>query len=208
MNQHPMPTALQPTPRRAAWLALAAASVILLNSSPVQAGSWEDEKNDNNSILTYSDEASVLGQEVPFSVRFVCNTTSEKDMEGTLGFDIDIKDATSVTDFPFADFEGPDAVEGATVKATLTRSEGAPLTITQVSNGSFSDSNIFTFNVSELSKKKKSSLRTMLEALAKPDAESLQLVVSDPRRSGRSFALNIPVAGREDDFQELLEGLK
>jgi len=208
MNQPPMNTALEPVPRRAAWLALAAASAILLNSSPVQAGSWEDEKSDNNSILTYSDEASVLGQEVPFSVRFVCNTTSEKGMEGALGFDIDIKDATRVTDFPFADFEGPDAVEGARVKATLTRSGAAPLTITQVSNGSFSDSNIFTFNVSELSKKKKSGLRTMLEALAKPDAESLQLVVSDPRRSGRSFALNIPVAGREDDFQELLEGLK
>jgi hypothetical protein len=109
--------------------------------------------------------------------------------------------------FPFADFEGPDAVAGATAKATLTRSGAAPLEISSQSSGSFYDENIFSFSASEVSKKKNSGLRKLLEALARPAAESLRLVVSDPRAGGKSLELVVPAAGREEGFQELLEGL-
>ncbi len=208
MNQHLKPTSVNTAPTRPAMLALAALAAMFLVAASAQAGTWKSEKAHSRTELTYSAEASLLGKEVPFTIAFGGDPTSEKDVEGTLGFDLKIKDTDRLAGFPFADFEGPDAVAGAIVKATLTRSGAAPLEISSQSSGSFYDENIFSFSASEVSKKKNSGLRKLLEALGQPGAESLRLVISDPRSGGKSLEFVIPVAGREEDFQKVIDGLR
>lgn len=187
---------------------LIAAVAFTLSAPFSHAGSWEAEKSDNRRTLAYSTKAPLAGQETGYVVTFNCDTTSEPEVHGTLGFDIGIEGVAKVAGFPFTDFEGPDAVDSPAVEATITRSGKEPLKFSADASGSFSDEDTFTFGVSELSKKSKSAPREVLEALAKPDAEMLRLVVSDPRPAGKSLEFLIPVTGRHEEFQELIEDLK
>jgi hypothetical protein len=187
--------------------ALAALALVLSCVTLSRADSWQDAKSYNRSILTYSGKASLLGQVTEVVVTFNCDTTAEKDMQGTLGLDIGIKGTDLLAEFPFGDFEGPDAESSPMVAAVITRTGAAPFEVSTIASGWFSDASTFTFGVSEVSKKAKSPPRALLEALAAPGVESLRLVISDPRPSGKSLTLDIPVAGREEAFRKLLEGL-
>lgn len=179
---------------------LIAAAAALVSASFSHAGSWQEAKAHDRSTLTYSDDVC--------TVTFSCDPTSEKDMEGTLGFDLGVKGAGESARFPFSEFEGPDAAASPVVTVTITRQAGAPLEFTAEASGSFSDESTFTFGVAEVSKKAKSVPRSILEALAEPGADSLRLVVADPRPSGKSLQFTIPVAGRGEEFQKLIACLK
>lgn len=187
--------------------ALVALASVLSCVTPARADSWEDGKSYNRSVLTYSGKATLLGKMTEVVVTFNCDTTAEKDMQGTLGLDIGIKGTDLLAEFPFGDFEGPDAEFAPLVQAVITRTGAVPFEVSTQAGGWFSDESTFTFGVSEVSKKAKSPPRALLEALAAPGVESLRLVISDPRPSGKSLTLDISVAGREEAFRKLLEGL-
>lgn len=187
--------------------ALAALASVLSCVTPARADSWEDGKSYNRSVLTYSGRASLLGRMTEVVVTFNCDTTAEKDIRGTLGLDIGIKGTDFLAEFPFSDFEGPDAEFSPLVQAVITRTGEAPFEVSTQASGWFSDESTFTFGFSEVSKKAKSPPRGLLEALAATGAETLRLVISDPRPSGKSLTLDISVAGREEAFRKLLEGL-
>jgi hypothetical protein len=186
---------------------LAALVSVLCHVTPSHADSWEDGKSHNRNVLIYSGKASLVGRMTEVVVTFHCDTTAEKEVQGALGVDIGIKGTDLLGAFPFGDFEGPDAEFSPLFRAVITRAGEVPLEVTAQASGWYSEESIFTFGVSEVSKKAKSPPRALLEALAAPGTESLRLIISDPRPYGKSLILDIPVAARAEAFRKLLEGL-
>jgi len=202
MNYSPKLTPLRPT-----LTMLTALAAVFCFAHLSRAGSWEDGKEHNRSVLTYSGKASLLGRAADVEVTFNCDTTAEKDVHGTLGVNISVEGTDQLGEFPFSDFEGPDAECSPLVQAVITRTGEPPIEFTEQASGGFTEITTFTFGISELSEKAESPPRALLEALATPGAESLRIVISDPRPSGKSLTLEIPVAGRAKAFRKLLEGL-
>ncbi|MBP6783781.1 MAG: hypothetical protein KA152_08335, partial [Verrucomicrobiales bacterium] len=59
-----------------------------------------------------------------------------------------------------------------------------------------------------VSKESSSVPRSILEALAKNDVESLKVTIADPANPKLTLDLTLFVAGRQAEFQALLTGLK
>lgn len=169
---------------------------------------WETSSQADRHSLTYSSTAGLSGISTPFSVEFQCDPKSTREIHGTLGFDLTIRNTSKLTVFPFDDFEGPDAAAAPVVKATVARSGKAPLTFVTTASGSIPSNNQFCFGVSEPSRKSRSTPKSILQALAAADTESVQITVADPRNPALKLEVQIPVAGRQADFQRLLSGLK
>ncbi len=172
------------------------------------AGRWTSATKYTRNSLTYSATASLLRQKTPITIVFGCDPTSDKESSGTLGFEVEIKNPSKITAFPFDDFEGPDAVAAPEVRVTLSRKDKPALTFKTSAGGWYSEVDTFCFGVSEVSKKSKSVPRSILQALAEGDAESLKITIANPRDPKRALEMTVPVAGKQSDFQTLLAGLK
>lgn len=172
------------------------------------AGTWENANRNGQRRLTYASTATLLGQETPFTVLFQCDPLSTKDVHGTLGFDITLRDVSKLKTFPFADFEGPDATAAPIVEATVTGKGKSSRTFRTQAGGWYSDASSYCFGVSELSETSRSVPKSILQALGEDGAESLRLTVSDPRNAKLRLEIVIPVASKQKDFRALLAGLK
>lgn len=190
-------------------IVLLACSLFLSTPAPAApAGQWKSSVKHTRQTLTYTASASLLGQATPVTIVFGCDPTSDKEGSGTLGFDIEIKNASKLKAFPFGDFEGPDAVAAAEVRVTLTRKDKPVLTFKTTASGWHSEENTFCFGVSEVSKKSKSVPRSILQALAENDAEGLKITIADPRKTAPELVFTVPVDGKQAEFRTLLTGLK
>ena len=190
---------------------LLTATFVLTAEMPLladSAGKWTSSVERSRHSLTYSSTATLLGQETPITLTFGCDPTWDKDSSGTLGFDLSIKNPSAIEAFPFDSFEGPDAVAAPEVRVTITRPGEAPLTFKTSASGSYSEADVFTFNISEVSKESSSVPRSILEALAKNDVESLKVTIADPANPKLTLDLTLFVAGRQAEFKALLTGLK
>ena len=172
------------------------------------AGTWESVNRNGQRRLTYSSSATLLGQATPFTVLFQCDPLSTKDVHGTLGFDITLRNVSKLKSFPFADFEGPDATVAPAVEAAVTGKGKSIRTFRTQAGGWYSDESSYCFGVSELSETSRSIPKSILQALGEGGAESLRLTISDPRNAKLKLEILIPVAGKQKDFKALLAGLK
>ena len=171
-------------------------------------GIWTNSVKNTRQSLTYSTTVPLLGQPTPITVVFGCDPTWDKESTGTLGFDVSVKNPSKIKAFAFHDFEGPDAVAAAEVRVTLTRKDKSLLSFKTSASGGFSELDVFTFYISEVSKITQSVPRSVLQALAENEAESLKITISDPRKPKLVMELVIPVAGQQAKFKTLLTGLK
>ncbi|MFZ4681252.1 MAG: hypothetical protein ACOYMS_02020 [Terrimicrobiaceae bacterium] len=215
-SQNNIPASLEMTRNETPSLLKRTSNLFLLAAalfvpSTLHAGSaekWTPSSQNSRQSLTYSASADLLGKSTPIIVVFGCDPTWDKTSAGTLGFDLTVKNASKLKAFPFADFEGPDAVAAPAVRLTLTRKGKPPLILKTVASGSYSEIDAFTFNVSEVSKKAKSVPRSLLQALAEDGADRLEISISDPRNPALALTLTLAVAGRQAEFKNLLTGLK
>lgn len=190
------------TSTRLASVLLAAFTFALHAEDP---GKWTSASQDTRHTLTYSGSAQLLGKSTPVSVEFQCDPKSGNQVFGTVGFDLTIRNATALKGFPFGDFEGPDAKVAALVLDTISRTGKPELSFKTQASGSFSSESAFCFSVAELSKKKTSVPKSILQALAEPGAERLLITVADPRNAKLRLEISVPVAGRQAEFQALLK---
>ncbi len=171
-------------------------------------GKWASASKHTRHSLTYSAKATLLGQSTPIDLVFGCDPTSDKQSSGTLGFDLSIKNVSKLKAFPFNDFEGPDAVAAPDVRLTITRPGKPPLTFKTPASGFYTEANVFVFSVAEVSKKAKSTARSILKTLASEPADSITLSIIDPRDPKHVLELSVPVTNKQADFQTVLTGLK
>lgn len=171
-------------------------------------GTWESANRNGQRRLTYAANATLLGQATPFTVLFQCDPLSTKDVHGTLGFDITLRNVSKLKAFPFADFEGPDATVAPVVQATVTGKGPSSRTFRTRAAGWFSDESSYCFGVSELSETSRSVPKSILQALGEDGVENLRITISDPRNAKLTLEIVIPVSGRQKDFKTLLAGLK
>lgn len=171
-------------------------------------GKWTNSTKHTRHSLTYSTKATLLGQTTPIDLVFGCDPTSDKQSSGTLGFDLSIKNPAQLKPFPFADFEGPDAVAAPEVRLTINRPGKPPLAFKTPASGFYSEADVFVFSVAEVSKKAKSTARSILKSLASEPADSITLTITDPRDPKHALELSIPVTNKQADFQTVLTGLK
>lgn len=172
------------------------------------AGEWTAGKTETRRTLTYTGTSLLMGKKVPVSVTFGCDPVHGSNVFGTLGVDIAISRAKSLSGFPFTEFEGPDATAVATVTATVKRESGDKLAMKSLASGSFSEADTFTFGVAEVSSQRKSPARLLLQNLAGAPAESVVLSVADAKLPGNTLTIIVPVEGKLADFQKLISGLK
>lgn len=187
------------------------ATLSLLLSITVSAEThekWTGSTKHTRHSLTYSTKAPLLGHTTAIDLAFVCDPTSDKNSSGTLGFDLSIKNPAELKPFPFADFEGPDAVATADLRLTITRPGKAPLSFKTPASGYYSDADVFVFSVAEVSKKAKSTPRSILKTLASEPADSITLTITDPRNPKHSLELSVPVTNKQADFQTIITGLE
>ena len=50
--------------------------------------------------------------------------------------------------------------------------------------------------------------KTILQALGTAGAESIRIVITDPRDAKLTLDITVPVAGKQAEFQALLKGVK
>lgn len=188
--------------------ALAVAILVMAGFDPVQAQKWEATAQDSQHWLKYSASAPLLGHPTPFSIAFHCDPKSGNDVFGTLGFDVSVKDVAELKQFPFDDFEGPDAPVAAKVEATIINAKGDEVSIRTQASGGYSSADTFCFGIADLSKDAKSPAKSILRALAEPGVETLQITIADPRDPKLKLEFGIAIAGRQKEFETLLTGLK
>jgi len=203
----------QPTLMKSSTLAFLSltAAFFSMGLNPLRAesvGAWTSSVKNTRQSLAYSADMPLLGQPTPVAVVFGCDPTWDKESSGTLGFDVSIRNPAKIKTFAFNDFEGPDAEAAAEVRVTLTRKDKSLLSFQTTASGGFSELDVFTFHVSEVSKTTQSVPRSILQALAQNEAESLKIAISDPRNPKHSLELTLPVTGQQAKFKTLLTGLK
>ncbi len=171
-------------------------------------GKWKDSVEGSRRSLSNSFMATLLGHTVPVTVTFRCDPTWDMESSGTLGFKVAIKNPAKISGFPFNDFEGPDAVAAPEVRMTLISKDLPPRTFKASASGSYSEIDVFSFDVSEVSKKPKSVQRSLLQALAGSDSETLKISIAPPGKPDLALDLTLSVSGKQTEFQSLLTGLK
>lgn len=186
------------------WLALSPAAA---QTTPSATGVWDSMRTENGTrTLGFQGTAHLLGKTVPITVRFFCNSESGKNVQGALGFDLQVAGVDQLTAFHFDDFEGPDALTHG--KALLTvkvlRTNQAALSFTTSPSGFYADAHVFVFEVSAVTQQPKSKAKSVLLALADDKAESLRITIVDPRNSKLTLDLSIPVANQSGAFKTLL----
>lgn len=182
-------------------------------SAQTDSAEWKAELAENgNRYLTWSASVPLLGKPTEINLAFQCNPKSENDVHGTLGFDLYVHGVDALKPFSFDDFDGPDATAGADGRKlmvlTVNRSGKPPLVLRVAPNGFTPHMSNFGFGMADMSELAKSDSRTLLEALASDDAESLNVSITDPRNAKLKLEFTVPVAGKQADFRTLMTGLK
>ena len=193
--------------RSATALFLFAVSLVSFAQSP-GAGPGKVVSANGAQSLEYATTVTFKGKATPDAVKFYCSPKSDKTSRGALGLDISVTSAKTLAPFNFDDFEGPDAAANGKklVKATIVRA-GKPQVFTFSQSGSYATAETFAFGVANDSRLARSPARSLLEALGEP-ADSLHIVITNPRKAKQQLELSVPLSGRQAQFKALLVGLR
>nr|WP_295778320.1 hypothetical protein [Rhodoferax sp.] len=188
----------------AAWFAWTPA---IAQTPPSVAGVWDSVQTANGTrTLGFKGSANLLGKTVPMTLSFFYNAESGKNMQGALGFDLEVSDVDKLAAFHFDDFEGPDAltIGKNLLTAKVLRAGQSPLTFSASPSGSYARSNVFMFEVSAVTRQPKSAAKSILKALADDKAESLSITIVDPRNAKLTLDFSLPVADKRSAFKALM----
>ena len=94
-------------------LLLTACMVSTVSAQPHDATWTAEVQEGGNRYLSWSATVPLLGKPTKINLAFQCNPKSEKDVHGTLGFDLYLHGIAALKPFSFDDFDGPDAKAGA-----------------------------------------------------------------------------------------------
>lgn len=147
-----------------------------------------------------------MGKSVPVELQFFCSFENTKMLHGAIGFDMRVSGVATLAPFSFDDFEGPDAptTEKSLMRVSVNRT-GQPALAYQASpSGSYVADGVFVFEVSEMTQKPSSIAKSVVKALADDKAESLNIVITDPKDAKRSIDLTVAVADKRGDFKALM----
>ncbi|MDX2220498.1 MAG: hypothetical protein SF172_15885 [Burkholderiales bacterium] len=212
MPAHTRPT-LTHALQRCVQLAVALLCFTAIAATAQPAGTWKTDKlGDTGRTLTYEATVPLLGKPTKINLVFMCDPVSKGDVHGTVGFDLYLHKIAALKPFSFDDFEGPDSVAGdkgrKPMELIVKRKDKAPLVLKVVPNGFTPHVTNYGFGMADVSKEPKSDSKTLLRALESPDAESLQIIITDTRNPKLKLDLTVPVAGQQAAFKTLLTGLK
>jgi hypothetical protein len=201
---------IRPQPLAAALGVVLLVLPVSADAQPSAAATWKASVAENGvRYLTHDTTTTLLGKPVRVSLKFQCDLTRSKAVNGTLGFELHLPAVAALAPFHFEAFEGPDAVAGdrKLMQVTIARGSRPPLSLSLAPNGWSPEGTDFAFGVAEVSHVPVSDAKTILRALA-DDAVSLRIAITDPQNAALKLDLTVPVAGRQADFKTLLAGLK
>jgi hypothetical protein len=198
--------------RITARLALVALVAMTLSPASAQttraaADGWSAVANQNGArTLGVQDTAALLGKHVLVALQFFCSSESVANVQGAVGFDLEIAGVDQLARFHFDDFEGPDApTRGKTLMTVTVSRRNATAQSFRVSpSGSYAREGVFVFEVSALSRLPRSPATSILKALADDAAETLQIVITDPHDAHVKLAWSVSVVGKQAAFKALL----
>jgi hypothetical protein len=170
-------------------------------------GTWTTQQTESGvHTLAFNGQATLMGKTVPVALQFYRSTSQSKTVQGAIGFELHVSNVDKLAPFAFDDFEGPDAstIGKPLLRATINRTGQAALSFSASPSGSYVSQGVFSFEVSELTRKPTSTAKSVLQALAGDTAESLRIVITDPHDAKRTLDLTLPVADKHGDFKALL----
>ena len=170
---------------------------------------WRAHTTDTGTrYLDYVATVPILGHQIPIGLSFRCDLTETKDIHGTVGFDLYIRNTKPLKAFHFEDFEGPDAVtfDRKLMKVTVLRTQKPSVDFEFSPSGGVPSDGYFFFGISDVSTAK-SKEKELLKNLAS-GADKARITITDSRDSAVKIELEVPLSGRESDFKALLKGLK
>ena len=175
--------------------------------APAAVGVWDSVVTANGArTLGFKGTASLLGKTVPMTLRFFYSAESGKNVQGALGFDLEVSDVDKLAAFHFDDFEGPDAltIGKNRLTAKVLRTGQAPLSFSASPSGSYARSNVFMFEVSAVTRQPKSPAKSILKALTDDKAESLVITIVDTHNTKLLLEFLVPVADKRGAFKALM----
>ena len=207
-----MRTFTSPTKKLATTLLLCAclavpAAMAQPAASPVVVGTWSTVQNDHGArTLSFKGTANLMGKPVPVELQFFCSYENTKMLHGAIGFDMRVNGVEKLAPFSFDDFEGPDAptIGKSLMQIAINRTGQTALTYQASPSGSYVENGVFMFEVSEMTQKPSSIAKSVVKALADDKAESLHIVITDPKDAKRTLDLTISMADKRGDFKALL----
>jgi hypothetical protein len=188
----------------AAWMVWAP-SIAQTTASVV--GVWDGVQTANGTrTLGFKGTASLLGKSVPITLSFFYSAESGKNVQGALGFDLEVSGVDKLSAFHFDDFEGPDAqtIGKNLLNAKILRTGQAPLSFSASPSGSYARSNVFMFEVSAVTRQPRSPAKSILKALTDDKAESLNITIADPHDTKLRLDFSIPVTDKRGAFKGLM----
>lgn len=192
----------------------ALAALVVVSLSPVSAQTKRSAVDGWSAVLskngarTFSvqDTASLLGKPVPVALQFFYSSESGPNVQGALGFDLEIMGVDRLAEFHFDDFEGPDAATRGKSLMTVTigRHHATAQSFRVSPSGSYAREGVFVFEVSAVSRLPHSPAKSILKALAGDAAETLQIVITDPNNAQVKLEWSVSVVGKQAAFKALL----
>lgn len=177
---------------------------LLVGNSPALAeaqSGWATDVEDGIRTLSLS---LTPAQGSPLSVRFTSDPTNEPGIRGVLAMEIELMDA-GAHDFPFADFDGPDASAHASTPMTIavSRADGSEQRWTLAPNGWTPEPPRFVFGVAAPNDEADSVPRQVFAAIAE-GARGLEIRISAPDDPTRTITIAVPVDDQAATFAGLL----
>lgn len=178
------------------WLFVGSASA----AAQPQTG-WSTAVDDGIRALSHS---MTPAQGSPLTVRFTSDPTNEPGIRGVLALEIELAD-TGAHDFPFTDFEGPDATAHASTPMVIAvaRADGSVRRWTLAPNGWTPEPPRFVFGVAAPNDEADSVPRQVFAAIAE-GARSLEIRISAPDDPARTLTIDVPVHDQAASFSALL----
>lgn len=168
------------------------------------ASRWRTSEQDSIRTLAYAQRADLLGQSVDYTLRFTSDPTDEAQVRGVLAIELELHDIKAL-DFPFADFEGPDApaLESTPMTIAVVGADGGTRSWTLAPNGWTPDLGRYTFGIAAVNSEADSLPRQLYAAVAR-GAQQLDLRIVAPASPDRVLHLTVPLAGQATAFESLL----
>ena len=171
---------------------------------------WRYEDNQHPPRHVFIEQTSiVLGSTCSVRLQFDA-TQDNKNGDGVLALEFTVSPMSSIKDFDFDYFEGPDAPVGGQklMRVTVTNG-GRPFIHTLILTGFLSSEYLddgFVFEASNLTRDKQGQVRKVLDQVLQ-GAESLEVAVIDGKDHAIVLSATFPLTGSKPAIEALLKGI-
>jgi hypothetical protein len=195
--------------KRRSLLLLASLAVF---AAPLQAqntgAKWtQPVSGESTRNLTYTAVAQVLGKPTKIEVNFFVDPSNHKESAGALGVDVAFHDSDKFSGFKFDAFDGPDAPAQAKKLMSLSVDGKPGFQTNEQASGGYGEGKIFSFSVSELTRRPKSPAKSFLQAIA-AGGDNVSIVITDFKNPKLKLEITVPVADQRNAFKKLLLDVK